>query len=175
MSKHPREYYEQFPERYVIEKGGAVKDKESGRWVDSITELNPHAITPATSQSMHARRREIAKEAEIKALARAAGMDVDNATAEELAKGAGTAYEALVIHGYELAMGTKTARGFEGLFSQFRSIMAGDPKQPDSLPTPRGIIGATPVVIRELLVMLDQEINARLEKAKAIDANTEEA
>src|SRR5688572_19712564 len=108
MSKETREFYESQPERYRIERGGAVKDLTTNLWVDALSELNPHAITAETSQSMHARRREIAKLAEMRALARKAGVDVDNATLEELAKGEGTAYEALVGHGYDLAMGAKT-------------------------------------------------------------------
>ena len=167
MSKQTREYYEQFPERYRIEAGGAVKDLTTNRWVDALETENPHAITPATSPLMHARKREITKLAEMRALARKAGVDVDEATLEELAQGAGSAYEALVGHGYDLAMSAKTARGFEGVFSQFRSILGGDAKQPEPQ-LPKEIRGS-PEALLLLLDEIERRQAAALEKARAID------
>lgn len=171
MSKQTREFYESQPERYRIEKGGAVKDLTTNLWVDALPELNPHAITKENSAAMHARRGQNAKLAEMRALARKAGVDVDNATLEELAKGEGTAYEALVGHGYDLAMSAKTPRGFEGVFSQFRSMVGGDPKQSEAR-APSGQISAPPAALLELARQLEDEIAKRIEQARAIDAES---
>lgn len=106
-------------------KSGAVYDTQLGQIV-----ANPgggkYAITPERSQEMHQQRRERARQEILRVAAMKAGVDVDNATQEEIDNGAATAAGALWGHAYDLAMGSKNPRSIEGIFPKLLEALLGN-------------------------------------------------
>ena len=95
--------------RYRILDGGAVYDLQEGRIVAHLG--GKYQITKETSRTMLERKRQIVQLATLRGLARKVGVNVDEATLEEIAQGAGTAIENMAGHNYETFMKSNNIRG----------------------------------------------------------------
>lgn len=104
MEKPTNEEIEANPDRYIRFKTGAVYDREVGHIV-----ANPGggtaAITPATSQLMHERKRQLSAEAAVQGL-----VDGANALNKGVTDGYG-AWRAIVAHVAKTLMGSDNLRG----------------------------------------------------------------
>ena len=170
MSKETREFYENQPERYRIERGGAVKDLTTNLWVDALSELNPHAITPENSMTLHARKKAKEIRADRLGAIRGAGIEIpSNATDEEIVEKYGNARTAYVEHLGKLTMAAKTLRDVPTAVNRLLEL---DKPRDADIPGPGspGTLAASPAALLELAARLEAEIAARVERARAIDA-----
>ena len=106
--------------RYRILDGGAVYGLNEGRIVAHLPG-GKYLITPETARAMLARKKQIVQLATLRGLAREVGVNVDEATLEEIAGGAGTAIENMAGHNYRTFMKSNNIRG-QG--ENLRSILA---------------------------------------------------
>jgi hypothetical protein len=111
--------------RYRILDGGAVYGLQEGRIVAHLPG-GKYLITPENARSMLERKRQIGQIAQLRGLARAAGMDLDNATLEEIAKGAGDAIENMTTHFYQVFMKSSNVRGLAEAFRGLTAPMLGE-------------------------------------------------
>jgi hypothetical protein len=111
--------------KYRILDGGAVYGLAEGRIVAHLPG-GKYAITPENSRAMLERKRQIGQIAQLRGLARAAGMDIDNATLEEIAKGAGDAIENMTLHFYAVFMSSSNVRGLAEAFRGLTAPMLGE-------------------------------------------------
>ena len=114
--------------KYKILDGGAVYGLQEGRIVAHLPG-GKYAITPENSRAMLERKRQIGQIAQLRGLARAAGMDLDNATLEEIAKGAGDAIENMTAHFYKVFMQSNNVRGLAEAFRGLTAPMIGEPEE----------------------------------------------
>lgn len=119
-------FYQAHPDRYKIGSNGSVYDLQAGRFCDLIVELNPYAITPENARQMADRKRQIGQIAQLRGLARGAGLDLDNATLEDIAKGAGDAIENMTKHFYDVFMKSNNVRGLAEAFKGLTAPMLGE-------------------------------------------------
>ncbi len=126
MTENKLELYQADPERYQINSIGAVFDKTTGRFCDMISELNPHAITPANAHAMQERRRQITLTAQLRGLARAFDLTLDDATLEQIAASAGSAVELLTEHMARTFMASSNIRGQAEAYRALLSPLVGD-------------------------------------------------
>lgn len=119
-------FYKANPQRFKVGINGSIYDIETGRYCDLIPELNPHAITKENARAMVERKRVIAQMGILRGLAKKANVDIDNATLEELAQGAGTAIENMTGHFYDVFMDSKNMRGMAEAYKGLISPMLGD-------------------------------------------------
>jgi hypothetical protein len=118
--------YQADPERYVIGENGSIFDRTVGRYVDMIASRNPHAITAANSREMLQRKKDIAEASQLRALARASGLDPDTLDMEQLMQGAGTALEKLLQHFYATFLKSANLRGMAESYRQIAAPMVGE-------------------------------------------------
>jgi hypothetical protein len=96
--------------KYKILDGGAVYGLEEGKIVAHLPG-GKYAITKDNSRQMLARKKQLVQLATLRGLARKVGVNVDEATLEEIAAGAGTAIENLAGHNYQTFMNSSNLRG----------------------------------------------------------------
>lgn len=99
------------PARFRLLKSGAVYDNQIGRIV-----ANPgggkYAVTTEKSVEMHARRKQVGIIAQMRALARAEGMELpDDIEMDELLSLAASGVEALYTHAIKTFLASKNIRG----------------------------------------------------------------
>ena len=178
MSKQTREFYESHPERYRIERGGAVKDLTTNLWVDALEKENPHAITAANSQAMHQQRRVIGARSKLKGLIDAArehdkGIelpDPDTLSDEEIISAGGDAVRLLTKHTALTYLKSGNLRGMGEVFSKLIEPFGEDPRAREAVPPTPGVVTANVSTLLLLARELEDEIAARVERAQAIDA-----
>ena len=102
-----------------------VYDDGTEKWADDgrFKKAPPaHALTTERGRALAQIAKDNAFLDKARAFARRQGVDVENATTEEILQGYGHAREALHGHAYDLAMEAKTPRGVEGLYTQLTRV-----------------------------------------------------
>lgn len=122
--------YRADPERYTIASNGAVWDREAGRFADMIPSLNPYSITKANAADFHQFKKQKAQMGLLRGLALAAGVNLDEATLEQIASGAGTAVENMTRHFYQTFMKSSNVRGMAEAFRGMTAPLLGETEQP---------------------------------------------
>ena len=109
---------------YLVYDDGTTKWKDNGYFRTN----NPnYAITPQRGHELAAIARENALLDKARAFARKQGVDVENATPEEIMEGFGKAREDIHGKAYDLFMEAKSARGVEGLYPKLISDVDAPP------------------------------------------------
>jgi hypothetical protein len=134
--------------RYKILDGGAVYGLAEGRIVAHLPG-GKYAITKENAREMLDRKRQIGQMAQLRGLARGAGLDLDNATLEEIAQGAGDAIENMTAHFYQVFMKSNNVRGLAEAFKGLTAPLVGDREERTDTPA-AGVMAATADLLREL-------------------------
>lgn len=108
-----REVIERDGEIINIYESGAEYSVTRGRLVRPATS---NLITSENALQMRQKGIDIAMKAKVRAFAREQGVNVDEASDDELLAGWGNAQEAIHKKAYDLFMGAKTPRAAEGLY-----------------------------------------------------------
>jgi hypothetical protein len=112
----------------LVYPNGIIKEAATGHFLrppDSAL-IN----TSERGRELAQRKKEIGQIAQLRGLARGAGLDLDNATLEEIAKGAGDAIENMTAHFYQVFMKSSNVRGLAEAYKGMTAPMLGDPEAP---------------------------------------------
>jgi hypothetical protein len=192
--KKPIEEYQADPERYKITAIGTVIDKQQGgQIITAFPELNPHAITPATSREFRnkqlARRRKAIARGNIKATAKflAANQDLqiempdpDNLTDDELVIASSSADE-LAAYLFRLAwlQNAQKVAGGEGgnpraVTEGYSKVFEAFDEDPRSLELPPGKnqVSMPVEALQRLMEMMEKDKAAAVDRARAVEAET---
>jgi hypothetical protein len=112
--------------RYKILDGGAVYGLEEGKIVAHLPGEHKYSITKSNSREMLQRKKDIAEASQLRALARAAGLDPDTLDMEQLMQGAGSALEKLLQHFYATFLKSANLRGMAESYRQIAAPMVGE-------------------------------------------------
>ena len=110
----------------LVYPDGTVKDARTGYF---LRPPNAALITKETSPAMIEHRRQLAQIAQLRGLARGAGMDLTDKDLEEIAKGAGDAIENMTAHFYQVFMKSTNVRGLAEAFRGLTAPLLGEPEE----------------------------------------------
>jgi hypothetical protein len=154
------------PERYKVLKSGAVYDREAGRIVSHSGE-GQFQITSANARAMVAKKREKAIAAQMRGLAAKNGIALpEDATDEQILKGALDGVEALTAHMKDVFLKSNNIRGLAEAYSKLVTPLVGQQPEEDE----QVVDGEWRVLIREIAIAarkLDKQ------SADVIDADAE--
>jgi hypothetical protein len=143
----------------LVHDSGLIQDASNGQIVKGPDK------TPITEnpRGMLQRRNEISKQIAADAIDEAAFP------LEPRKWGTGDGWRQIVLHTARVYLDSKNLRGMPETFAKLGTA-AGYLSSRDEGQTPAGGITGTPESIRQLLVILDEEIQIRVAKAQAIEA-----
>jgi len=167
--KKPIEFYRSQPERYQILRNGAVRDrtKSQSAIVAIFPELNPYTITAEKSAEFQARRKQVGMIAQMRALARAEGIELpDDIKMDELLVHAASGVEALYIHAIKTFLASKNIRGMGEIIPKLVAGFIETDSRAREMDAP-------PAEIPAIFILLNQYINqlqgGKEDNSKAVD------
>ena len=144
----------------LVYPSGLIKDAKNGQIIKGMNE------TPITKdpRGMLALRNAKSKQIAAEAIDEGAGVDPS-------LYGTGEGWRKLIAHATRTFLKSGNIRGMAEILAKL-GIAAGYLSREETPTVPAGRISGTPESIRQLLVILDEEIKTRTEKAAAIEGQS---
>ena len=147
----------------LVYDNGAVKDARTGHWISGPTnDDNPIIRDP---RGMLALRNEKSKQLTREAIDEGAGIDPSQ-------WGTGEGWRKLIVHTVQTYLQSKNIRGMAEVLVKLGVASGYMSSKETEAPSHGNAITGTPEAWRELMIMLQEEVEARVNKSKAIDGET---